>query len=396
MVARITLIFVIAAGLAGNAAAQTSRLVGHINFPEKTKLTRTAVLEVTLEDVSTDAGGVVASTRIPRPGQTPIMFYIEYDAARVVPARRYAVRAQIVDGAATLFESDKPVRVLTQGASSVATVTLVEAAPKPAPVPEPKMEPAPKAMPAPKPSPEPKVEAPKPSPEPKATPAPKSTPAPKPSPEPKVEAPKPSPEPKATPAPKSTPAPKPSPEPKVEAPKPSPEPKATPAPKSTPAPKPSPEPKAEAPKPSPEPKATPAPKSTPEPKVAPASPAPAPSVAPSSTAAAFGGGEWTLTEIEAKTVRPADKTHRKIVLTFDPATGRFSGTSGCNNLAGRFTVVEQTLTFKSDKSLQICRVDQRTERGVRGVIEDTRSYRMAGNTLVLLDDKGKLLAKLER
>jgi len=95
-------------------------------------------------------------------------------------------------------------------------------------------------------------------------------------------------------------------------------------------------------------------------------------------------------------VRPVDKAHRKIVLTFDPATGRFTGMSGCNNLAGRFTVVEQTLTFKSDKSLQICRVDQRTERGVRSVIEDTRAYRMAGNTLVLLDDKGKLIGKLER
>ena len=54
------------------------------------------------------------------------------------------------------------------------------------------------------------------------------------------------------------------------------------------------------------------------------------------------------------------------------------------------------LMLKSDKPLQICRVDQRTERAVRSVIDDTRGYRISGNTLELLDQKGKRLAKLER
>jgi heat shock protein HslJ len=103
-----------------------------------------------------------------------------------------------------------------------------------------------------------------------------------------------------------------------------------------------------------------------------------------------------VTEIKNKPVRPASKTHRKIVLAFDADFGTFSGTSGCNDLAGRFTTSDATLTLKSDKSLQICRVDQRTERSVRSVINDTRGYRLSGTTLELLDDKGKRIAKLER
>src|SRR5262245_18719460 len=115
MSARIALTFALVTALAaGTAAAQTARLMGHVNYPDRAQVGRSAVLEVTLEDVSdaTAAGVVIATARIPRFGETPVMFALEYDAARVSPAGRYAVRAHIVDGAVTLFESAKPVRVL--------------------------------------------------------------------------------------------------------------------------------------------------------------------------------------------------------------------------------------------------------------------------------------------
>jgi heat shock protein HslJ len=115
----------------------------------------------------------------------------------------------------------------------------------------------------------------------------------------------------------------------------------------------------------------------------------------SSAAAALFGSEWTMVEIDHKAVRPADKTHKKIVLTFD-AEGTFSGTSGCNDLSGRFTAVEGTLSMRPKAELKICRVDQRTERALRGAINDTRAYRLSGSTLQLLDEKGRLLATLER
>ena len=116
----------------------------------------------------------------------------------------------------------------------------------------------------------------------------------------------------------------------------------------------------------------------------------------SSSIAALSGAEWTMTEVKSKPVRPADKDHRQIVLAFDTDRSTFSGASGCNNLAGRFALIEGTLTLKPDRSLRICRVDQRTERAVRSVIDDTCYFRVPAMTLELLDDKGRRLAKLER
>ena len=102
-----------------------------------------------------------------------------------------------------------------------------------------------------------------------------------------------------------------------------------------------------------------------------------------------------MTEIKNKPVRPASKTHRTIVLAFDEGRGTFSGTSGCNDLSGRFEAGSGKLTLKSDTSLRICRVDQKTERAVRGVINDTRGYRISGTTLDLLNDRGQRIARLE-
>lgn len=383
MFARIALSLALVTGLAGTAAAQT--LMGDVSYPAGAQLTRTAVLEVTLEDVSdANAPVVIGTTRLPRPGQGPILFTVAYEAGRVVPAGRYAVRAHIVDGGTTLFESVKPVRVLTQGTGSVASITLVQAAPKPTaetttpdarPV-EAVSTPAPKREPAPKPTP-----TPKPAPEPKATPTPKPTPA-------AVPAPAPAPTPKVTPEPKPTPTPKPALAPKAT---PTPTPKPAAAPKATPTPKP-------APAPAPEPKA--APISTPEPAPAaapsgnstPKSPSSPPSVV---APLAIAGAEWTMTEINNKAVRPASKTHRKITLAFNDEHGTFSGTSGCNDLSGRFETAGGKLTLKSDRSLRICRVDQKTERAVRGLINDTRAYRISGTTLDLLNERGQRIARFE-
>ena len=383
MFARIALSLAMVAAFAGTAAAQA--LMGDVSYPASTQLTRTAVLEVTLEDVSdANAPVVIGSTRMPRPGQGPVLFTVAYDSGRVVPGGRYAVRAHIVDGATTLFESAKPVRVLTQGTGSFASITLVQ--PQPRPTAE---TPTRDARP---------VEAAKPAPEPKATPAPKPTPvavsAPAPAPTPKV-----TPEPKATPTPKPAPPPPPPPAPKAAPePKPTPTPKATPAPKATPTPTPKP---AAEPKAAPTPAPRPAPTSTPEPTAAPApaptEAAPKKASAPASVVAplAIAGAEWTMTEINNKPVRPASKTHRKITLAFNDEHGTFSGTSGCNDLEGRFESVGGKLTLKSDRSLRICRVDQKTERAVRGVINDTRGYRISGTTLDLLNEKGQRIARLE-
>ena len=87
MVARIVASLAMVTALAGTAQAQTSRLQGQISYPDRVQLGKTAVLEVTLEDVSDPAGPavVIATTRMPKPGQSPVIFSVEYDTARIKP-----------------------------------------------------------------------------------------------------------------------------------------------------------------------------------------------------------------------------------------------------------------------------------------------------------------------
>jgi heat shock protein HslJ len=110
----------------------------------------------------------------------------------------------------------------------------------------------------------------------------------------------------------------------------------------------------------------------------------------------LSGAAWTIVEINGKPMDAADKDHRKIVLAFDATRGTFSGTSGCNDLAGRFAKNGAPLTPASDQPPQLCRVDEQTERGMRSAIQNARGYRVSSTTLELLDAKGECLAKLER
>ena len=255
MASRVCLTLGLVALLTGTAHAQTSSLMGTVVSPERIDLSRSAVLVVALEDVSAADGPavVIATERIPRPGQLPVMFSLRYEAAKVIPSGRYVVSARIVDGAATLFSSAAPARVLTQGHGSVANVVLAKVEPAPTPKPTPTPIPAPVAAPIPKVTPA-------------APSVPKPTPTPKPTPKP-TPAPSPAPTPKATPAASSEPKPTPAPTAPV------PTPKATPSPKPTPVATPKPTPVA-TPKPAPLPKPTPV--ALPAKLVSPLSPPPNP------------------------------------------------------------------------------------------------------------------------
>jgi uncharacterized lipoprotein YbaY/heat shock protein HslJ len=107
-------------------AAQDAQVTGTLTYRERISLPPTAVVEVTLEDVSRVdvARDVVARAEIAWAGQSPIPFEIAYDAAAVDRSRRYGVRARIVDRGQVLFTAAQPALVITQGRGSVATVAL--------------------------------------------------------------------------------------------------------------------------------------------------------------------------------------------------------------------------------------------------------------------------------
>jgi copper homeostasis protein (lipoprotein) len=133
----------LALGTSATAGAQGATLSGTVTYRERIALPPTAVIEVWLEDVSrADApGAIVGSVRITRPGQVPLKFAMTYDPADVSPARRYAVRARIVDGKTILFATTDTTLVLTQGhgASPNLVLQMVKqpAAASPAPPPAP-------------------------------------------------------------------------------------------------------------------------------------------------------------------------------------------------------------------------------------------------------------------
>jgi len=116
------------------AVAQT--VSGTVTYRERLMLPPTAVVEVTLADVSrADAPAVaIASTRVEPAGAPPIAFQLEYDPAAIHPGRRYAVRARILDRDRLMFTSTESYPVLTQGHGAEATVTVRQVG-QPAPPP---------------------------------------------------------------------------------------------------------------------------------------------------------------------------------------------------------------------------------------------------------------------
>lgn len=83
-----------------NETARISRAVtGTVSYRERIALPPSSVIRVTLEDVSLAdvPATVIAETTLRPDRQVPIPFTLSYDPARIDPAHRYAVRAQITD-----------------------------------------------------------------------------------------------------------------------------------------------------------------------------------------------------------------------------------------------------------------------------------------------------------
>lgn len=121
--ARVALMVVLGMS-ADYAMAQTVQ--GTATYRERMALPAGAMFEASIEDVSrADAPSlVIASTRLASPGNPPIAFTIAYDQTRILPDRRYVVRARIVLDGKLLFTSDVATPVITRGSPTSVTMTL--------------------------------------------------------------------------------------------------------------------------------------------------------------------------------------------------------------------------------------------------------------------------------
>ena len=106
--------------------AHAQSIQGTATYRERIALPLTAVFEAALEDVSrADApADVIARTRLTSPGNPPIRFDIPVDLARILPNRRYAVRARILVGDRLMFATDSSYPVLTQGHGTTVAMML--------------------------------------------------------------------------------------------------------------------------------------------------------------------------------------------------------------------------------------------------------------------------------
>jgi putative lipoprotein len=116
--------------VAASGATSQGVITGTVTYRNRSALPPTAVIEVTLADISlADAPAKVISTqRIEAGGkQPPFPYELSYDPAQIEPRNTYAVSARITEGNELLFISDTVNPVLTRGAPMTGVDVVVVA-----------------------------------------------------------------------------------------------------------------------------------------------------------------------------------------------------------------------------------------------------------------------------
>lgn len=108
MISRRGIIVILATPLllsAPNAIAQSTMLMGTVNYNERMALPQNATVQVQLVDISlADAPAqVIAEDRITGATGSPIPYKLRFDQALIKPKRTYALQARISDGDNLMF-----------------------------------------------------------------------------------------------------------------------------------------------------------------------------------------------------------------------------------------------------------------------------------------------------
>jgi putative lipoprotein len=106
------------------------------------------------------------------------------------------------------------------------------------------------------------------------------------------------------------------------------------------------------------------------------------------------GPLWRLAQLGTEPVAPGSEAQ----VQFDAASGRVSGSGGCNRMSGAFTRSGVTLRIGQLASTRMACIDPAraaTEAQFISALERTASYRLAGpGRLALLDASGRTVATL--
>jgi putative lipoprotein len=102
-------------------------LSGTVTYRERSALPANALVTVRVWDaLEPPESATVGETKFIAQGQVPLPFQLFFDPSLIQQSHTYGARAKITVEGTVLFESEKPVLVLTQGALTVQVELLVK------------------------------------------------------------------------------------------------------------------------------------------------------------------------------------------------------------------------------------------------------------------------------
>lgn len=107
----------------------------------------------------------------------------------------------------------------------------------------------------------------------------------------------------------------------------------------------------------------------------------------------LSGSYWKLVELGGAPAVSGTDSERAAHIRFHADSGRVYGSGGCNRIAGPYTVAGDSLSFGPMISTKMaCADDQasRQEVAFLSALENTRRYRISGDSLTLLGADGPL------
>lgn len=109
-------------------------------------------------------------------------------------------------------------------------------------------------------------------------------------------------------------------------------------------------------------------------------------------------GEWNIIEVNGSKVHPGENRTLPFI-SFDTATGRLSGNSGCNRMMGGFDVSAKpgSIDLKGIASTRMMCPDMTTENNVLGALAQVKGYKKAGkDKLYLCNASNRPVVVLEK
>lgn len=121
-------------------------------------------------------------------------------------------------------------------------------------------------------------------------------------------------------------------------------------------------------------------------------------VPPAATASGIEGSDWWLASLGGAAAHTGPDSTVPM-LRLDAADARAAGNGGCNRFSGSYTLEGNALSFGPLAMTRRACVEEalnRQETAFGQALADTRSWRMAGDTLVLAGDAGDLARLVRR